>query len=60
MTERTRELIPEKSRDIPKGTVIGGRPSEGNKKSPSGHNCTNLSGYIFATRTLIDKRRKIC
>jgi len=29
------------------------------KKSPSGHHRTNLSGYIFATKAHIDKRKKI-
>jgi len=28
------------------------------KKSPSGHHRTNLSGYIFATKARIDKRKK--
>jgi len=29
------------------------------KKSPSVHHCTNLSGYIFATKAYIDNRRKL-
>jgi len=29
------------------------------QKSPSAHNRTNLSGYIFATKTYIDYRKKI-
>jgi len=29
------------------------------KKSPSGHHCTNLSGYVFATRARIDNRKKL-
>ena len=29
------------------------------KKSPSGHNRTTLSGYIFATEALIDNRKKL-
>jgi len=28
------------------------------KKSPSGHHCTTLSGYIFATKAHIDNRKK--
>jgi len=28
------------------------------KKSPSGHHCTSLSGYIFATKAHIDNRKK--
>ena len=28
------------------------------KKSPSGHNSTTLSGYIFATKACIDNRKK--
>jgi len=32
----------------------------GRKKSPSGHHRTNLSGYIFATKALINNRKKIC
>ena len=30
----------------------------GRKKSPSRHNRTTLSGYIFATKTCIDNRKK--
>jgi len=30
----------------------------GCKKSPSVHNCTTLSGYIFATKARIDNRKK--
>ena len=29
------------------------------QKSPSGHNRTSLSGYIFATKTCIDNRKKL-
>jgi len=29
------------------------------KKSPSGHHRTTLSGYIFATKALIDNRKKL-
>jgi len=29
------------------------------KQSPSGHNRTTLSGYIFATEALIDNRKKL-
>jgi len=29
------------------------------QKSPSGHHCTTLSGYIFATKARIDNRKKI-
>jgi len=28
------------------------------KKSPSGHQCTNLSGYVFATKACIDNWEK--
>jgi len=28
------------------------------KKSPSAHHCTNLSGYIFAIKEIIDNRKK--
>jgi len=28
------------------------------KNSPSGHHCTTLSGYIFATKACIDNRKK--
>jgi len=28
------------------------------KNSPSGHRCTTLSGYIFATKARIDNRKK--
>jgi len=28
------------------------------KKSPSGHHCTTLSGYIFAIKAVIDNRKK--
>jgi len=28
------------------------------KKSPSGHHCTTLSGYIFATKAHINNRKK--
>jgi len=34
-------------------------PKKVAKKSPSGHHRTNLSGYIFATKTHIDNRKKI-
>jgi len=30
------------------------------QKSPSGHQRTNLSGYIFATKAHIDNRKKTC
>jgi len=30
------------------------------KKSPSGHQRTTLSGYIFAIKARIDNRKKIC
>jgi len=29
------------------------------QKSPSGHHRTTLSGYIFATKARIDKRKKL-
>jgi len=29
------------------------------KKSPSGHHRTTLSGYVFATKALVDNRKKI-
>jgi len=32
--------------------------STGRKNSPSGHNCTTLLGYIFATKARIDNRKK--
>jgi len=28
------------------------------QKSPSGHHCTTLSGYVFATKARIDNRKK--
>jgi len=28
------------------------------KKLPSGHHCTTLSGYIFATKACIDNQKK--
>jgi len=28
------------------------------KNSPSGHHCTTLSSYIFATKACIDNRKK--
>jgi len=31
----------------------------GRKKSPSGHHCTTLSGYIFATKACINNRKKL-
>jgi len=31
----------------------------GRKKSLSAHHRTNLSGYIFATKALIDNRKKL-
>jgi len=34
-------------------------PENITKKSPSGHHRTTLSGYIFATKALIDNRKKI-
>jgi len=30
------------------------------KNSPSGHHCTNLSGYIFTTKAGIDNQKKTC
>jgi len=29
------------------------------QKSPSGHHCTHLSGYIFATKACIDNLKKL-
>jgi len=29
------------------------------QKKPSGHNGTNLSGYIFANKARIDNRKKV-
>jgi len=29
------------------------------QKSPSGHHCTTLSGYIFATKALTYNRKKL-
>jgi len=34
------------------------RTQKWRKKSPSGHHCTTLSGYIFATKACIDSRKK--
>jgi len=30
------------------------------KNLPSGHHCTTLSGYVFATKAHIDNRKKTC
>jgi len=30
------------------------------KKSPFGHHCTTLSGYIFTTKARMDNRKKTC
>jgi len=35
------------------------RAQEVVKKSPSGHHCTTLSGYIFATKARIDNQKKM-
>jgi len=35
------------------------RTQKSRQKSPSGHHCTNLSGYIFATKARIDNRKKL-
>jgi len=35
------------------------RTQESRQKSPSAHHRTTLSGYIFATKTRIDNRKKI-
>ena len=35
------------------------RTQKSRQKSPSGHHRTTLSGYIFATKTRIDNRKKI-
>jgi len=32
----------------------------GPKNSPSGHHRTTLSGYIFATKAIVDNRKKTC
>ena len=34
------------------------RTQKSSQKSPSGHHCTTLSGYIFATKACIDNRKK--
>jgi len=34
------------------------RTQKGRQKSPSGHHCTTLSAYIFATKACIDNRKK--
>ena len=34
------------------------RTQKSRQKSPSGHHCTTLSGYIFATKARIDNRKK--
>jgi len=31
----------------------------GPKNSPSGHHCTTMSGYIFATKARINNRKKL-
>jgi len=36
------------------------RTQKSRQKSPSGHHCTTLSGYIFATKAGIDNRKKTC
>ena len=36
------------------------RTQKSRQKSPSGHHRTTLSGYIFATTTRIDNRKKTC
>jgi len=35
------------------------RTQKSRQKSPSGHHCTTLSGYIFATKARIDNRKKL-
>ena len=35
------------------------RTQKGRQQSPSGHHRTTLSGYIFATKPLIDNRKKL-
>jgi len=35
------------------------RTQKSRQKSPSGHHCTTLSGYIFATKAHIDNRKKL-
>ena len=34
------------------------RTQKSRQKSPSGHHCTTLSAYIFATKACIDNRKK--
>jgi len=36
------------------------RTQKSRQKSPSEHNHTTLSGYIFATKARIDNRKKAC
>jgi len=36
------------------------RMQQSRQKSPSGHQRTTLSGYIFATKARIDNRKKVC
>ena len=35
------------------------RMQKSRQKLPSGHHCTNLSGYIFATKARFDNRKKL-
>jgi len=35
------------------------RTQKSRQKSPSGHHCTTLSGYIFATKARIDNRKNL-
>jgi len=35
------------------------RTQNSRQKSPSGHHCTTLSGYIFTTKPRIDNRKKL-
>jgi len=35
------------------------RTQKSRQKSPSGHHCTTLSGYIFATKACIDNQKKL-
>ena len=41
-----------------KGAARGSLKMQDAKKSPSGHHHTTLSGYIFATKTCINNRKK--
>jgi len=43
----------------PARRLLKTQDAKSRQKSPSGHHCTSLSGYIFATKARIDNRKKI-